>query len=153
MTLAGKLFAGGAIAAGIFCIAAGSASSWEKYEAQHWLAVKASIQSSSVRCWRSSKGSTTYRPQIAYTYAVGTNTYRSDVVRFGPQAVGRAEAEETSRRFPQGAEAVAYVDPGAPYRAVLDHDLLSSEVKWEIGDGLALVVAGVVLWLAVRDLR
>lgn len=150
MALPIKLFAGGAIAVGIFIIASGSKAYWERQQAQRWLEVKAVVVSSSVCIWKGSR-STSYMPRVTYAYAIGSEVYQSASIRFGPAVVNRAEAEAVVQRFPKGTRAVAYVDPSDHRRVVLDRDHVSGAAKWQIGLGLSLLVAGVILLIGLRN--
>jgi hypothetical protein len=150
MMLSSKLFAGVVASIGLVIVASGIEAYWDKFQAQRWPGVNGVILSSSVCSWHSGKGSTAYMPRIAYAYAIGTEVHKSDAVRFGPAVVNRTEAEEAVQRFSRGTKAIVYVDPGDHRRAVLDRDHVTGAVKWEIGCGLGLLVAGAVLLIALR---
>ena len=144
-----KLLATGVIAVGILFVASGGGDYWEKQQAQRWDEVAAVVVSSSVYSWHTSKG-VAYRPQINYAYAIGRAIYQSDYVRFGSKVVDRAESEELVQRFKKGTHVVAYVDPADHRRVVLDRDHLSGAVKWKVGVGLGLFVAGAILLTSLR---
>ncbi|HEX9945088.1 MAG TPA: DUF3592 domain-containing protein [Thermoanaerobaculia bacterium] len=68
--------------------------------------------------------STTYRPEIVYTYSAGGRTYRSDRYDFfGVWSSGRKGKEEIVARYPPGARVTCWFDPANPEEAVLSREL------------------------------
>ncbi len=138
------------MALGTLVAVSGASAYWELRQSQHWLEVSGIVTSSSVNKWRGSKGGTSYMPCISYQYSIGGEAHSGNAVRFGPMAVDRAEAEEAVTRFSAGSQAVIYVDPEDHARSVLDRTRVTGAVKWKVGTGVGLLLAGFSLLVALR---
>jgi hypothetical protein len=65
-----------------------------------------------------------YLLKVRYAYEAGGREHVGDVYRVGESAFkSRAEAEELAERHGAGVEAVCYVDPNDPSKAVLAHGI------------------------------
>jgi hypothetical protein len=90
------------------------------WRAQSWAETPCTVLSSRVISSRGSK-STTYRPEITYSYRVNGRDYVSaEYDLFGVSSSGRKGKDAVVRRFKPGSETVCYVDSHNPSEAVLN---------------------------------
>lgn len=88
--------------------------------AKTWIATPCRVLDSEVRSHRDSEGDVTYSVHIEYEYEVDGRRYQSDRYSFfGGSSSGRAGKARVVRRYPKGGEAICYVDPTDPGRAVI----------------------------------
>ncbi len=91
---------------------------------QNWPSVEGQIDSSRVRRMsRSSSGnsSSSYFPEVRYTYSVMGNTYQGNHVGFGVPISGfQSSAKQVVGRYPRGATRTVYYNPQNPAQAVLE---------------------------------
>lgn len=96
----------------------------------NWTTVPGTISSARIVSTRSSKGGTSYRPEIAYSYRVADREYSSDVVVVGDRmGSNKKRAERILATFPSGASAPVFVDPRNPERSALIVGLQSTTVR------------------------
>jgi hypothetical protein len=88
---------------------------------RNWQAAPGRI-TRSVIAQRAGGRSASFHPDLAYVYEVGGRSYSGTRVVFGSEMEygSRSEAEDWVRRFPRGARATVFFDPGCPERATLD---------------------------------
>jgi len=85
-----------------------------------WQRTMGTIASSEVVTGRGSKGKTTFRPQVKYSYSIDGKTYSGSTIEVaGASTGGRKRAERIVRDFPPAAARAVYVDPGDPSRSAL----------------------------------
>jgi hypothetical protein len=158
MKLRAIIVGGGCFVIGLIVSGWALSAYMDRHKAQKWNLVTAEITSSKVISWKSSKGSTAFRPCINYQYAVNGVSYIGETVRFGPEAVNRDEAEEAVRKFFVGYKPIVYVNPDNASESVLDRDSVTGAVIWQLSVGIGFTVIGlflaVVLWgiLIICDL-
>jgi len=120
--------------------------------ARDWVETPCHILSSEVKRSAGSKGGSTYRPEINYTYQVDGRQYQSDRYQFGfrTSSSGRESKAAVVARYPRGKMAVCYVDPHNPQEAVLDRTPFPGDFFTLFP--LIFVVGGVV-WMvsAIRN--
>lgn len=96
--------------------------------AARWPTVSGTVVASEVRSHRElvggRGGSSTvevFSPSVEYRYQVGGREYHGGQVAFGAAvSAGKALAEKTVTRYPQGAAVTVHYDPGNPSTAVLE---------------------------------
>ena len=87
-----------------------------------WLPINATVLSSRITAIRGSKGGVSYRPDVTYRYEAGGRLY------FGTRATVLTESRSWNwangilRRYPNGAEVTAYIDPANFGRSFLIHE-------------------------------
>lgn len=87
---------------------------------QTWKQTTATITASTIVTGRGSKGSTTYSPRIAYTYAVGDANFTGTTIQIGGfVSSGSKAAERAVREFPVGSTRPVFVDPANPANSAL----------------------------------
>jgi Protein of unknown function (DUF3592) len=89
--------------------------------------VPAQIVASGVHTSRSSgkNSSTTYKPKVAYRYEFQGRTWHSgwlDFNRGTTSSSNHGKAQEAAQRYPVDARPTAWVDPEAPWQAVLEKE-------------------------------
>jgi len=89
-----------------------------------WRPVPATVMATRIDVVRGSKGGTSYKPVVTYTYEDGARQYTSSVTTPLSVAAGWNWAVGITARYPAGSHATAYVDPRDPARAYLVHELL-----------------------------
>lgn len=93
---------------------------WGIVRAQNWKAVPCTIISSQVRTHSDSDGST-YSIDILYRYVYEGKEYQSSRYKFmGGSSSGRSGKQRIVDRYRPGTKATCYVNPDAPYEAVID---------------------------------
>lgn len=92
-----------------------------------------------------------YRPKIAYQYEFAGRTWHSDWLDFDPHSVtsSRRQAEEAASRYPVDKIVTCWVNPDAPWQAVLEKRQTSPIWLWLIvllfgGVGFAAVGWGIL---------
>lgn len=99
------------------------------FRARAWTETPCKIVSSEVRTHSGDDGST-YSVNILYTYAVNGKEYTANRYHFmGGSSSGRAGKAAVVARFPAGAQAVCYVNPGDPTDAVLERGF-TADLWW-----------------------
>ena len=114
---------------------------------QNWPSVEGQIESSRVRRSTSSREGTgatssSYRPEIKYTYSVMGNNYEGHRIGFGvPVGSFESAAKQVVARYPHGATRTVYYNPRNPAQAVLERKV--------VNNGTALIVMIVCLLIGV----
>jgi len=108
---------------GLFTLIGGGMAVVQVVRLVSWHPSPATVITSHIDAVRGSKGGTSYRPSVIYSYEVGGRRYVSSSVTILNESAGWAWANRIINRYPPGAETVAYVDPGNPGKAYLVHDL------------------------------
>jgi hypothetical protein len=89
--------------------------------ARNWPATPCQVVSSDVQRHRGSKGGTTYRVDVLYSYEVNGREFRSNRYAFmGGSSSGYKGKAAIVARYPAGAKAVCFVNPSDPTEAVLE---------------------------------
>jgi hypothetical protein len=116
--LLGVLFIGGFGAEGVLVLVGvvrqALTASWPA-------AAEAIVVTSGASRQAGSHGGSTYAPQVAYRYRVGSTWYDSTTVYMGGEfsTSDGGYANAVIARFPSGSQTAAYVDPNNPGRSVL----------------------------------
>lgn len=94
-------------------------------ESSRWPSVPGIIQSSSVERSSGTKGGTTYKPKIKYTYSVAGTEYTGNLIAFGLANVsaGGKFAEEYIQKYPKGKNVQVFYSPTDCKTSVLEHGL------------------------------
>lgn len=143
------------IAGGLLFVVIGAAFAFFGYrsyqlgtQSKEWPVAKGSvIQSEVVKRTRTTGTGTNrrkvveYVPEVAYTYNVDGQSYRSSRITF--DAVNKLNARETVARYPKGKRIGVFYDPQKPDRAVLEPgaDPTGGLVFIGLGVGLAFMGA------------
>jgi Protein of unknown function (DUF3592) len=110
-----------------------------------WRPTPATVVSSDVGYVRNSKGGTTWKPVIKYTYSVSGAEYSSYRVAALEQSASQNWALSISRRFPAGAAITAWYDPRKPSDAIIDRHLATIPfIMMGIMGGVLLLFAAAV---------
>jgi hypothetical protein len=88
-----------------------------------WRPVAATVVATTIDAVRGSKGGTSYRPVVTYSYEVDGRWYRSSAVTIISTSRSWALANGIVTRYRIGARTTAWADPNAPGRAYLIHEL------------------------------
>ncbi len=117
-------------------------------KASSWTATPCTVVSSTVRSHASDDG-TTYSVDILYEYQFAGHTLRSNRFGFlGGSSSGYDGKRVIVDRYPPGADAICWVDPGDPAVAVLDR---SFRLVYLVG--LLPLVFVVIGWALVAHMR
>jgi hypothetical protein len=106
-----------------------------------WRAVPAVVVSSSVGAVRGSKGGTSYRPLVTYTYRVESTNYTSSTATVIAESRSWTWATGIAGRYRPGSPTTAYVDPRNPAKAYLVHEFSAFPLAFVI---VPLVFAAIV---------
>ncbi len=92
-------------------------------ESGSWPSVPGIIRSSTVASQRGSKGGTTYKPEVTYSYTVDGTEYRGDLIAYGlkgSSSSSRSFAQYYDAKYPEGATVPVAYDPAHPQTSVLE---------------------------------
>ena len=96
---------------------------WRTIEARSWPETPCTVLHSAVRS-HPGDDSTTYSVEVLYSYRIGGHEFKSSrYTFFGGSSSGVTAKEAAVARYPEGAQAVCYVNPDDPTDAVLVHGL------------------------------
>ena len=109
----------------------------------YWQPVAATVVSSTVASIRGSKGGTTYRPDVTYKYVWNGTTYFARQVTVLQESRSGRWAYDLVRRYPPGAEVIAYANPQNPSRAYLLHEWTFFPVAFV---GVPIVILAFAFW-------
>jgi len=117
----------------------------EWWQAQRWTEVPCTILESEVQVLSDDDG-VMYKAHIQYTYRVDGKDFLSERIHFRDGAVSTPDGRERLvAQYPQGAEAVCYVNPADPEQAILVRDFSG---LYLIGfPGILFIAAGFYLLL------
>ncbi len=139
---------------GILVMWKGCLNLWHDYNSPEWPSVPGTIQTSRVEEFLTGTDSSTHRSRmfsasIVFGYNVNGRNLTSDTVFIGGAAGSEdsSEAEVLHLRYPQGAAVKVFHDPDDPSIAVLEPGM-NSDVFWLPGIGLALLLPGIIFWVA-----
>lgn len=122
--LLGGAFALGFGAVGLIMLLVYISARMRTAASQNWPSVEARIDESRVhRMTSTSRGhtSSSYVPEIKYTYSVMGNAYQGSHIGFGVTMSGwLSSAEKVVARYPEGATRTVYYNPQKPAQAVLE---------------------------------
>ncbi len=104
---------------GLFAAAGASGVVVELERLATWRAVPAVILDSHVDAVRGSKGGTSYKPVVTYSYRVEGASYTSATATVIPESRSWTWASGISNRYRPGSHVTAYVDPGNARKAYL----------------------------------
>jgi len=105
-----------------------------------WEATPCTIVGASMRSWSTDDG-TSYRADVLYEYRAGGRDWRSNRVDFFSFLTsGRDNARAILDRYPDGADAACWVNPGDPSRSVLERQFRPKHLLGLIP--LVFVIAG-----------
>jgi hypothetical protein len=93
-------------------------------------------------------GSTSYYPQIRYTYVVAGRGYagqRRSLLNVGVEGVFRGGAQRIVERYPVGSDVLVFYDPANPSEAILERTDPVAGPTLLVAVGVMLVLAG-PLW-------
>lgn len=115
-----------------------------------WPSARGEVLSSRVTSHRGSKGSRTYRPEVAYRYSIaGANYTGSNITlskTFGDS--GGGYARRTVAQFPAGRQTDVYYNPEAPEESVLLRGI--GDREWQVLSLVSILVSvPVILWIVV----
>lgn len=127
---------------GLFAAAGASGVVVEVERLLTWRAVPAVITDSHVDAVRGSKGGTSYRPVVSYSYRVEGRTYMSSSATVIRESRSSAWANGIANRFRYGNHVTAYVDPGDPTKAYLVHEFSGTPLVFVF---IPLIFA-VIMW-------
>ncbi len=104
-------------------------TAYQRLQARSYATVPGRITRSEVIRSRGSKGSTSYKPKIFYTYEVNGQKLTGDVYHFGEMSNSDSRwANATVAAFPAGKEITVYYDQTDPTRAVLKTGIEGDEL-------------------------
>lgn len=91
-------------------------------ESATWPAAQGVIRSSTVTSQRGSKGGTTYKPEVTYTYTVDGAEYTGNLIAYGLKgsSASRGFAQYYDNKYPEGAAVPVAYDPAHPQTSVLE---------------------------------
>ena len=107
---------------GMFAAAGLGIFGLEMYRIATWEPVSARIISSDVGSVRGSKGGTSYKPVVGYTYTYDGRPYTSYVVTPIDISAGESWARSVAARYRPSGITTAYVNPRQPASAFLVHE-------------------------------
>ncbi len=119
-------------------------------DSHHWVPMACVIASSQVQA-HSGDDSTTYSVEMSYRYTFEDRPYTSNRYHFSTttSSSGRQAKQAVVDRYPPGTETICYVNPDAPYEAVIDRtwhwDLLivgGFASIFLLAGGLGIIFAG-----------
>lgn len=92
---------------------------------------------------------TSYQPQVTYSYQVGNQTYTSDRLSFGARVSygNRNQASKVLEAYPVGMPLVIYYDPEKPAEAVVERQ--ASGFKLLLIGGILLIVISFCVGCAI----
>ncbi len=109
--------------------------------AMGWEKTPCTVDSSQVLISKSSKGSSTFRVEVAYHYQCEGRTYTSRRYQFATgSSAGRDRKQRVVDEYPPGLETVCYVNPSKPSEAVI-HRGLNGEMFFGLF-GLPFAIVG-----------
>lgn len=117
-----------------------------------WDEVQCTIVSSRYAAYRGSSENPfpEYTLDILYAYRFGEQDYRSNQYDFHAAASGDLSfIEGIVARYPTGAQAICYVDPGQPERSVLNRDMEWMFAVWAVVFSLPFIAFGAWGWWMV----
>lgn len=116
-----RIFGIGFAAFACIFIAVGGGMAWSQAtKLTSWQPVAAKVVSSEVTSRHGSKGGTTYKPLVRFTYQVGGIEHSADTAMpIDMSTSGSAWAQRIVARFPAGSQTTAYYDPRSPGDAFL----------------------------------
>ncbi len=122
---------------------------------RNWPSVEGRIESSRVRrLTHSSEGSETtssYSPEIKYTYSVMGNNYEGNRISFGvPIGSFESSAKQVVARYPHGTTRMIYYDPQNPARAVLERKVYNNVTALIVTIACLLIGIGSLVVLLYR---
>ncbi len=126
---------------GLFAAAGAAGVVVELERLATWRPVPAVVLESHIDAVRGSKGGTSYRPVVTYTYRVEGTGYTSGSVTIIPESRSWKWASGISQRFRPGERVTAYVDPGNPSKAYLVNAFSGTPLVFVI---IPLVFAAIV---------
>ncbi len=146
---------------GIFMLVKHFQGKKKSEESQAWSATTGQVTQSYVRESQSydSEGylTTSYYPEVRYTYQVMGAAYSGDKISFGGSVGGsRKKAQEAIAQYPAGKTVPVYYDPNNPEDAVIERKmgnkgfLIAGIVFTLIGAGTACV-GGIIALLALMN--
>ena len=98
-------------------------SSMTALSARDWVATPAKVIWSRVIS-SSSDGSTTYRPEVFFSYQYQGVKHRSNTYKIGKSSSsGRASKQKVVTRYPRGKRVTCYVNPEKPYQAIIEQKI------------------------------
>lgn len=92
-------------------------------ESGSWPSVPGVIRSSTVTSQRGSKGGTTYKPEVTYSYTIDGTEYRGDLIAYGlkgSSSSSRGFAQYYDNKYPEGSTVPVAYDPAHPQTSVLE---------------------------------
>jgi hypothetical protein len=117
-----------------------------------WASAQGKVVSSRVTSHRGSKGGTTYKPEVVFTYTLGGATHTSSNITLasGFSDSGGGYAQRIVSENPPGKDVTVYYNPKSPGEAVLIRGVTDRE--WQLVSLLGLFVSvPVFLWLLVAS--
>lgn len=134
-------------AVGVFLVIAAIVNIRKANASQGWNGVQGKITESYVRRQESSDGeggtSTSYYPEIRYTYSVMGVEYQGKNIAFGMKSSSRKSAQALVEKYPAETSVIVYYNPQKPQQAVLERR--SSSGWLQIVIGMALLATGIFL--------
>ncbi len=91
-------------------------------ESGSWPSAQGIILSSTVASQRGSKGGTTYKPEVTYSYTVDGTEYQGDLIAYGMKGSSsdRSFAQHYDKKYPEGSTVPVAYDPAKPQTSVLE---------------------------------
>ncbi len=130
------------------------------YDSSSWPHVQGTVSESSVKARRrtgggqrrQSQSTTTYTPDITYTYTVAGQPYLSSRVDFVTESSkDRRVAEQVSQQYPVGQAVRVYYKPTDPFEAVLHPGVKGSTYAPLVAGFIAIGVSGVVFLIVLKQ--
>lgn len=124
---------------------------YRAWASERWPQVQGTVKASSVDTQRT-KRSALFVPRVRYDYAVGGQSFSSEVLAFTNVASGdSSEAHDVVRRYPVGASVAVHYSPDEPQLACLECG------RAGVADGVVmaagLVLTAFALWSLLETLR
>lgn len=91
-------------------------------ESAAWPSAQGIIRTSTVTSQRGSKGGTTYKPEVTYTYTVDGAEYTGNLIAYGLKgsSASRSFAQHYDSKYPEGSAIPVAYDPARPQTSVLE---------------------------------
>lgn len=88
--------------------------------------------------------SSSYHPEIHYSYQIMGVDYQGNKIAFGPKVGGnRSGAEKMVEKYPTGANVTVYYQPDKPANAVLERSIS----KISLVMGIVFILAGFLIYV------
>ena len=115
----------------------------KSFRTGYWPVTDGVIRSAWMKPSSSGKGSTTYKPEVTYTYQVAGVSYKGDKIAIGQVSSSAGYAQGVLDRYPVGTNISVHYSPTNPAKAVLETGIHGG--TWIcLGVGTAFAMFGVM---------